>query len=109
MHQISCQVKPQKHKIMIEKIVETYEALNAELLTETPVNNVVTRKRIKTKLETELPNCEVICDETNNTPMLIDNCVAIARLSWLSGAMELKYVDMIFGNPEQIMKIRDQL
>jgi len=94
---------------MIEKVIKVYEALNTILNLDMPVNNVDTRDRVKAHLEDELPNCIIKCDEENNQPILIDECVAIARVQWLSKAMEITYVDLIFGTPEQINKVQLEL
>ena len=91
---------------MIEKVIETYEVLNTELLETMPVNDNKTRKFIINRLKLELPRCEITCDETNNNPMLIDECVAVARVMWMSKGMEIKYVDLIFGSPEQIAAVQ---
>ena len=74
-----------------------------------PLNNNVTRQRIAVTLESKLQNCNVICDETNNTPELIDACVCIARVSWINKAMEISYVDLIFGTPEQVKVTNDKM
>jgi len=94
---------------MIEKIIETYEALNADLQNEMSVNDVVTRDRITAHLEIQLPHCEVRCDEENNPPDIIEACVAVARVQWLNKAMEITYVDLVFGRPDQIMKVQQGL
>jgi hypothetical protein len=94
---------------MIESVIKAYEALNAELQNDMPVNDNKTRDRIKTSLENQLPHCEIKCDEENNNPEIIETCVAVARVSWINKAMEISYVDLIFGTPQQVMKIQNLL
>lgn len=94
---------------MIDKIVKAYNELNKELIKEMPFNDKVTRERIAIYLETELQNCNIICDETNNTADIIDACICIARVSWINKAMNYNYVDLIFGRPEQIELTSDKL
>lgn len=91
---------------MIKKVIETYEVLNTELLETMPVNDPKTRKFIKDRLELELKQCEIICDETNNSPDLIDSCVAIAKVMWAGVGYTIHYVDLVFGSPEQIKAVQ---
>jgi len=91
---------------MIKKVIKSYETLNALLNHDMPFNDKSTRLMIKSRLESELPNTEVICDETNNPPDIINACVCVARVMWMEKGMEIKYVDLIFGNPEQIAVIQ---
>jgi hypothetical protein len=94
---------------MIKKVIKAYEALNAELQNDMPVNDTKTREIIKARLESELPHCDIKCDEENNPPDIIDACVGVARAQWINKAMEISYVNLIFGRPEQIVRIQDQL
>lgn len=95
---------------MIEKIIKLYEALNAELVVEYLFNDKITRYGIKTRLETELPDCEICCDETNNPPNVVDSGACVARVMWKThSGHEFKYVDLIFGRPEQIVKYQDEI
>lgn len=94
---------------MIEKVIKTYKALNNKLVKETAINNKKTRNRVAVQLETKLQNCNIICDETNNSPMLIDGCMCIVRVQWINKGMEFTYVDLIFGTPEQIQLTSDKL
>lgn len=89
---------------MIEKIISAYENLNAELIKTMPFNDSKTREMIRTKLEDELTDCNIKCDEENNPPLIIDECVAVAKVWWKGEGHEIKYVDLIFGNPEQVIK-----
>jgi len=92
---------------MIKKVIEIYEVLNAELLDEMSVNDPKTRKFITERLELDLPRCEIKCDETLNPVNIIEACVAVARVEWINKAMEISYVDLVFGSPEQIMKTQE--
>jgi len=94
---------------MIKKILKVYNELNKDIINEMPVNNSSTRERIAVHLETELQNCNITCDETNNTPDIIDACVCIARVSWINKAMNYSYVDLIFGSKEQLQITYDKL
>jgi len=94
---------------MIENIISSYEALNAELLDNMHVNDIKTRDLITIKLTTELPDCDVKCDEENNPPEIVDACVAVARVSWVSLEIGSTYVDLVFGAPEQIMAVQPNL
>jgi len=95
---------------MIEKVIKLYKTLNNKLIKKGDViNNNKTRNRITINLESKLQNCNVICDETNNTKELVDDCMCIARVQWINKAMELSYVDLIFGTPEQVKITTDKL
>lgn len=94
---------------MIEKVIKVYKALNNKLIKKSVFNDKETRNRIAVNLESKLQNCNVVCDETNNTPRLIDDCMCIARVQWINKAMELTYVDLIFGTPEQVQVTNDKL
>lgn len=93
---------------MIKKVIKSYEALNNILNHDMAFNDKPTRLMIKNRLESELPDCEVTCDETNNPVDIIEACVCVARVQWNMG-YEIKYVDLIFGTPEQIVKIQQEL
>lgn len=94
---------------MIEKVIKIYKTLNSKLIKKNVVNNKETRDRVAVNLESKLPHCDVICDETNNTPMLYEGCMCIARVQWINKAMELTYVDLIFGTPEQVQVTNDKM
>lgn len=93
---------------MIEKIIKTYKALNNKLVKKNAVNNKETRYNVAVNLETKLQNCNIICDETNNSPDIIDACICMARVQWINKGMEFTYVDLIFGSPEQIQLTSDK-
>lgn len=91
---------------MIKDVIKAYEALNTELLIDMSINDKVTRKRIKTYLVKELENCEIICDESNNASDIIEECICVARVIWYGNGMEIIYIDLIFGSPEQIGNVQ---
>jgi len=90
---------------MIDKIIKSYEKINKSLLKRQAFNDSKTRKYIATRLETDLQNCNIICDETINSPEIIDKCVCVAKVEWLNMGLVLNYVYLIFGNPEQIAEV----
>lgn len=95
---------------MIEKVIKTYKALNNKLIKKGDVvNNNYTRNRIAVQLESKLQNCTVVCDKTNNSKELSTGSMSIARVQWINKAMELSYVDLIFGTPEQVQVTSDKL
>jgi len=94
---------------MIKKVIETYEALNTELVNDMTVNDPKTRKLIKDRLELDLPHCKIKCDETLNSVNIIEACVAVARVEWINKAMEISYVDLVFGNSEQIIVVQSEI
>lgn len=94
---------------MIEKVIKVYKALNSKLIKAAVINNQETRNRVAVNLENKLQNCDIICDETNNMPMLIDGCMCIARVQWINKGMEISYVDLIFGTPEQVQVTNDKM
>lgn len=90
---------------MLEQIIKTYEAINAELLINTPYNDLPTRDMIKASLERELENCFVKCDEENNPSEVIEQCIAVATVEWF-GDEGLHTIDLVFGRPEQIVAVQ---
>lgn len=94
---------------MIEKVIKIYKTLNNKLVKKYAVNNKLTRNSVAVNLETKLQNCNIICDETNNNPNIINGCICVARVQWINKGMEITYVDLIFGSPEQIQLTSDKL
>lgn len=90
---------------MIKKILDVYEKLNADLINKMAVNNKQTRDEVNKILENKLDNCVIICDETNNNPTIINECICLARVMWKTNNTSHNYVDLIFGNPQQIANI----
>ena len=75
------------------------------------------RANIKYSLECELQknyNCRVICDTSNNSKDIINNCIGIATVIWIDtttktdvlvfGMSNDVHTELIFGTPEQIAK-----
>lgn len=62
-------------------------------------NTPFERKYIKEHLEVSLAayNVEVICDESNNPPDVMDDNDLVARVMWKNKRLEQKYVDLHFG------------
>jgi hypothetical protein len=92
---------------MINKIQEVYERINNEFLSISPfgiLNDKKIRLEFKERLENEFTNTFIKCDEENNPPEVIDNCLLVAKLSWI-GNNKYKYCDLIFGQPEQVIKL----
>lgn len=92
---------------MIEKIVKTYKKINKSLMKKKALNNKETRDYVAARLENDLQNCNIFCDETNNPPDIINKCICIARVSWLNHNRNLNYVDLIFGSASQVAKIKE--
>jgi hypothetical protein len=91
-------------------ITKVYKELNSKLLSEVPFNNSKTRDYVKKHLEKELPNSEVKCDLENNSAEVIDcNCL-IARVFWNKKPLnETVYRTLIFGQEDQVIKLRHLL
>lgn len=93
---------------MIKKIQEVYERINNEFLSMSPfgpMNNKNYRTEFKQRLENEIPNSVIKCDEENNPPDVIKFCCLVARVYWVENHQQ-KYCDLIFGQPEQVIKLQ---
>ena len=93
---------------MIEKIQEVYERINNEFLSMStfgPMNSKNYRTEFKQRLENEIVNSVIKCDEENNPPDVIDFCCLVAKVSWTENHQQ-KYCDLIFGQPEQVIKLQ---
>ncbi|MDA3778868.1 MAG: hypothetical protein PF487_01320 [Bacteroidales bacterium] len=88
---------------MIKKIVKSYKKINKSLIKKMVFNDKETRDYVTVRLENDLQNCNIICDETNNPPDVVDKCMCIARVSWLNH--NYTYVDLVFGRAKQVAKI----
>jgi len=96
---------------MIEKIKEVYERINNEFLSQSPFGAMNTKQfRIdfKQRLENEIVNSVIKCDEENNLPEIIYFCCLVAKVSWMENHQE-KCCNLVFGQPEQVMKIHQKL
>ena len=78
-------------------IKDAYERVNNLLLFEnnTEKNRLKTRELLKILLDFVVN--DIICDETNNTPEIIDNNQMVARVWWEENGNQ-KYVDLTFGD-----------
>ena len=93
---------------MIKKIQEVYERINNEFLSMSPfgqMNSKNYRTEFKQRLENEIVNSVIKCDEENNPPDVIDFCCLVAKVSWVENHQQ-KYCDLIFGQPEQVIKLQ---
>jgi len=93
---------------MIEKIQEVYERINNEFLSMSPFGPMNTknfRTEFKERLENEIVNSVIKCGEENNPPDVIDFCCLVAKVSWTENHQQ-KYCDLIFGQPEQVIKLQ---
>lgn len=93
---------------MIEKIKEVYERTNNEFISMSPfgpMNSKNYRTEFKQRLENEIVNSVIKCDEENNPPNVIDLCCLVAKVSWVENHQE-KYCNLVFGQPEQVIKLQ---
>lgn len=95
---------------METKIKEVYEKINNELLEQYPFggpfNDDETREEYRIRLKNEIGDVEVKCDLDNNPPEIVDECVLVATVRWTpKNSQETKYYHLVFGQPEQAMKI----
>ena len=102
----------------LEIIKDVYYKLNEEFLSEQPHNTKKTRHETIWKLMYpiekgfyDLVNEEkrfskidirIICDETNNTPEVVDDNTMVARVEWKTSKLDdtIHYVDLVFGDVE---------
>lgn len=86
---------------MDEKIKEISDRINNEFSNGAKFNNKDVRMELKNRLEQELPECTIKCNEENNPPELIDLCCIAARASWMENHQEKEYI-LVFGQKEQV-------
>ena len=74
---------------MIEEIKKVYYEINNDFIQKTPFNTQQVRHETIQKILLHLESVftddyvfRVLCDETNNTPEIIDNNQLIARVEW---------------------------
>ena len=67
-----------------------------------PFNTKKYRTEFKERLEKEIVNSVIKCDEENNPPDVVDLCCLVAKVSWVENHQHkyYKYCDLIFGQPE---------
>ena len=96
---------------MIEKIKEVYERINNEFLLQSPFgpfNDKKFRAEFKTRLENEIDNSVIKCDEENNPVDVIESCCLAVRVSWVENN-EDKHCDLVFGQPERVSIKKDEI
>ena len=89
----------------MQRVDDAYKFLNSVLIGTKPMNSKETRQWVTKTLTGRLRHdVVVVCNEVNNTPEVIDNCLLIARImrSNSSGEHGYKYLDMIFGAEQQV-------
>jgi hypothetical protein len=96
-----------------QRIRETYNFVNDVLVYGMLMNTKGTRDWVINRLKERIENgVSVKCDEENNSPEVIDQKILIAKVIWKpkDGQGGYNYVDMIFGDNEQVVKYqREQL
>jgi hypothetical protein len=66
------------------------------------------RTGFKQRLENEIVNSVIKCDEENNPPEAVYFCCLVAKVSWIENHQE-KYCDLIFGQPKQAIILQQKL
>jgi hypothetical protein len=102
----------------LEIIKDVYYKLNEEFLSKQPYNDKQTRFETIYKLLNPIErgfhklvqeenrfsgiDVRIICDETNNTPEVVDNNIMVARVEWRLNKLgeTIQYVDLTFGDIE---------
>jgi hypothetical protein len=83
---------------IVKKINVVYEKINNEICQTMPLNDSILRKAIKYRISKEMgKGFDVICDETNNPPEVVDENKLMVRVCRYDQYGELKYVDLMFG------------
>lgn len=97
---------------LLNNIQEVYDRIQNEFLSMSPfgpMNTKEYRLQFKERLENEFTGSAVTCDETNNTPNVIDNHGLVARVSFpIPHSISYEYFDLIFGTPDDVMKIQQE-
>jgi hypothetical protein len=97
---------------MREKIERVYKEMNAQFCQENSFNDELTKGWVRKTLREAFGTQVIIkCDDENNPPEVVGQCLLIARVTWNSDyglEWQYKYVDMVFGNPEQVEKYQNQ-
>jgi len=92
-----------------EEIQKVYEEINSEFIKNPQFNTKETRNytihKLLFQLEASLSvaGLRIICDETNNSPEVMDNNQMIARVEWRYNKFDqtIHYVDLEFGTTKQ--------
>lgn len=87
----------------MEKIFKAYEIINDQY--DHIMNTEVTRNEITIKLQEILPDVNIICNDENNTSLVIEFCCLVADLYWFSDNTE-QHTQLIFGNVEQVERLQ---
>lgn len=86
---------------MSDKLIKIREELNGEFMNRINYND--TRKKIIKRIKKEFDSkVTIICDETNNTPEIIDMNCLVARVYTLDNFGEIRYGDLVLGSDEQV-------
>lgn len=97
---------------MGEKIERVYKEMNDSLLHTMPFNEPKTREWVVSTLRQAFGNLTAVkCDDENNPPDVVDQCILIAKVIWNTDYCNeygYKYVIMIFGNPDAVEKYQHQ-
>jgi hypothetical protein len=89
-----------------DDIQNVYQAINLEFYLRPKFNTQETRyntiQKLLVQLQEPLKHVEyrILCDETNNTPELIDDNLMIARVEWKMNKFKntpIQYTDLVFG------------
>ena len=94
-----------------QRIKEAYNFVNDVLVYGMLMNTKGTRDWVICRLIERIENgVTVKCDEENNSPEVIDQNILIAKVMWKpkDGQAGYKYVNMIFGNAEQVAKYQEK-
>jgi hypothetical protein len=94
----------------LEEIKKIYFKINSGFIKEPAFNTKETRYKtiidLLSLLEEKINHCigiRVICDESNNTPEVIDNNQMIARVEWrLDKFDNPHYINLTFGDVEPL-------
>ena len=102
----------------LEIIKDVYYKLNKEFLNKQPYNDKQTRfetiwklmhpiekgfdKLVKIEKRHNNIDIRIICDETNNSPEVVDMNIMVARVEWKLNKFDdtIHYVDLTFGDVE---------
>lgn len=87
---------------MLDEIKRAHAIVSQYLGNGLTFNTPVERAKVKEMLQGLLfwQIHRVTCDETNNTPEVIDNNQMIARLEWKGVDGLIRYIDLVFGDVE---------
>lgn len=97
----------------MERLETSYKFINSVLLGTTPMNDKKTRQWVTKTLAGRLSKYGVVvkCNGENNPPNVIDQNLLLARVMRTDPKCTagFKYVDLLFGELEQVKKYTDEL